>query len=70
MKKAPLFALIAALCAALIPTAATSAQERAVPDKTPDPARTENFRSKRYGVFFHYLNGVQNSAESLNSDGK
>ncbi|MBO7679875.1 MAG: hypothetical protein J6S75_09430, partial [Thermoguttaceae bacterium] len=64
MKKATLFCIISALCAAFFPMAALIAQERPVPDKTPDPARTENFRSKRYGVFFHYLCGLQNNANS------
>ena len=60
--------LVLALCAIL--SANAIAQSRPIPDKTPDPARTENFRSKRYGVLFHYLPGLQNRAEALNSCGK
>ena len=70
MKKTTLFCVLFTLCAALFSTAALSMQERPVPDKTPDPARTENFRSKRYGVFFHYLCGLQNNANHPNSCGK
>ena len=60
--------LVSALCAIL--SANAIAQSRPIPDKTPDPARTENFRSKRYGVLFHYRPGLQNRAEALNRCGK
>lgn len=58
------------LCLVLSSAKTLFAEDRPIPDKTPDPSRTENFRSKRYGVFFHYLNGLQNGKESLNSFGK
>ena len=44
--------------------------DRAPTDRTPDPARTESFHSKKFGVFFHYLSGLQNNAETVNSLGK
>ncbi len=40
------------------------------PAQEPDPKKTDWFKDHRYGVFVHYLNSCQNSAESLNSLGR
>ena len=71
MSQSPITQVLLALLFCLIGSA-TLAQisERSPSDRAPDPARTENFRSKRYGVFFHYLNGLQNNEASINSLGK
>ncbi|MBP5621189.1 MAG: hypothetical protein J6X44_04160, partial [Thermoguttaceae bacterium] len=63
------FLAIAALVAATLPTFA-QISERSPSERTPDPAKTENFRSKGYGVFVHYLDGLQNAASTINSLGK
>ena len=65
------------LAAAVLLLALTAGQvchaqisDRSPSDRAPDPARTEGLRSKGFGVFFHYLSGLQNNAETVNSLGK
>ena len=64
--------LTAALFLALTAGQVCHAQisDRSPSDRAPDPARTEGLRSKGFGLFFHYLSGLQNNAETVNSLGK
>ena len=66
------FSKIAAsfLATSIFLTSAWAISDRAPSDRTPDPAKTENFRAKRFGVFVHYLDGLQNARMSVNSLGK
>ncbi|MBR4752599.1 MAG: hypothetical protein IK077_12640 [Thermoguttaceae bacterium] len=62
--------LATAVFVATVVPAFAQISERNPSDRTPDPAKTENFRSKGYGVFVHYLDGLQNGASTVNSLGK
>lgn len=62
--------LVAALMFASFSAADAQISERHPTERTPDPARTENFHSKRFGVFFHYLDDLQNKAGAVNSLGR
>lgn len=59
----PFFKFILFVMAAVVFTQTLAARE-------PEPERTDWFLKHRYGVFVHYLNGVMNSPETLNSLGR
>lgn len=61
-----------AVCLVLLTSSVVFAEisARSPSDRTPDPAKTDAFYAKRFGVFVHYLSGLQNAEASINSLGK